>query len=180
MIVRNTKAFLSPSGTSTSTKSVCRSLSTCNMFSNLFGGSQNTQTDPNVPTTVFEIPTRSVKIGALQFLLQIHMVSQGNQPERGTWLPKQNNDGGLDLYFKDGSGMVTMVISEYVIKAERYGSKPSLPYLLQESLLLHSVLDELEKTAFDVEDIDEDKRLLQLTDSEGIAKARATLLARPA
>ena len=147
------------------------------LFSNLFGGSK-AEADPNVPTTIFEIPTLGVKIGALQFLIQIHMVSEGNKPEPGTWFPKQNNEGGLDLYFKDGSGMCTMVISEYSIKAERYGAKPSLQYLLQESVLLHSVLDELERTAFGVEEIEEEKRLLRLREDDGIDKARAILPAK--
>ena len=146
-------------------------------FSNLFG-SNKADADPNVPTILFEIPTTNVKIGALQFVIQIHMVSVGNKPEPGTWFPKQNSDGGLDLYFKDGSGMCTIVVSEYNIKAERYGAKPSLQYLLQESVLLHSVLDELEKTAFGVEDIEEEKRLLRLREKDGIDKARSVLPAR--
>ncbi|KAI2495192.1 hypothetical protein MHU86_19331 [Fragilaria crotonensis] len=148
-----------------------------NLFSNLFGGNK-AEADPNVPTTIFEIPTLGVKIGALQFLMQIHMVSEGNKPEPGTWFPKQNNEGGLDLYFKDGSGMCTIVISEYSIKAERYGAKPSLQYLLQESVLLHSVLDELERTAFGVEEIEEEKRLLRLREGDGIDKARTILPAK--
>lgn len=153
------------------------SLLKINLFSNLFGGNK-AEADPNVPTTIFEIPTLGVKIGALQFLMQIHMVSEGNKPEPGTWFPKQNNEGGLDLYFKDGSGMCTIVISEYSIKAERYGAKPSLQYLLQESVLLHSVLDELEKTAFGVEEIEEEKRLLRLREDDGIDKARTILPAK--
>jgi hypothetical protein len=146
-------------------------------FSNLFGGNK-AEADPNVPTILFEIPTTNVKIGALQFVIQIHMVSVGNKPEPGTWFPKQNSDGGLDLYFKDGSGMCTIVVSEYTIRAERYGVKPSLQYLLQESVLLHSVLDELEKTAFGVEDIEEEKRLLRLREKDGIDNARSVLPAR--
>ena len=156
-----------------------------NLFSNLFGGTnQNNKNGsdsdhPNdVPTTIFEIPTLGVKTGALQFLVQIHMVSEGNKPEPKTWFPKQNNAGGLDLYYKDGSGMCTLVISEYSIKAERYGAKPSLQYLLQESVLLHSVLDELEKTAFDVQEVEEDKRLLRLREEDGIEKARTVLPAK--
>lgn len=148
-----------------------------NLFSNLFGGNK-AEADPNVPTTIFEIPTIGVKTGALQFLVQIHMVSEGNKPEPGTWFPKQNNEGGLDLYFKDGSGMCTLVISEYSIKAERYGAKPSLQYLLQESVLLHSVLDELEKTAFGGEEIEEEKRLLRLREDDGIDQARTILPAK--
>ena len=147
------------------------------LFSNLFGKAE-AEKDPNVPTTVFEIPTSDVKIGAMKFVIQIHLVSVANKPEPGTWMPKQNEDGGLDLYFKDGSGMCTIVISEYSVKAERYGGKPSLQYLLQESVLLHTVLDELEKTAFDVDDIEEEKRLIRLKEEDGITKARESLPAR--
>jgi hypothetical protein len=127
---------------------------------------------------IFEIPTNDVKIGALKFLIQVHMVSQGNKPEKGTWFPKQNEEGGLDLYFKDGTGMCTVAMTEYCVKAERYGSKPSLQYLLQESILLHSVLDELEKTAFEVDDIEQEKRLLTLRDPDGIEEARKSLPAK--
>jgi hypothetical protein len=147
-------------------------------LSNLFGGNGGGEKDPNVPTTIFEIPTKGAKIGALQFLIQIHMVSAGNLPVKGTWFPKQNDNGGLDLYFQDGSGMCTIVVTEYMVKAERYGGKPSLQYMLQESVLLHSVLDEIEKTAFEVEDIEEEKRLIQLTEKDGIDKARLVLPAR--
>lgn len=146
-------------------------------MSNLFGGNRQQASDPNVPKTVFEIPAKDVKIGALQFLIQIHMVAEGNKPTQGTWFPKQNDDGGLDLYFKDGTGMCTLVVTEYMIRADRYGSKPSLQYMLQESVLLHSVLDELAKTAFDVDDIEEDKRLLRI-EPDAIDKARSALPAK--
>lgn len=145
-------------------------------LSNLFGGKSD-EKDPNIPTTIFEIPTKDVKVGALQFVIQIHMVTVGNKPTKGTWFPKQNDDGGLDLYFKDGSGMCTIVVSEYMVKAERYGSTPSLQYMLQESVLLHSVLDELEKTAFEP-DVEPEKRLIQLREEDGFEKARLTLPAR--
>lgn len=147
-----------------------------NFLSNLFGGNQNA----NKSTVVFDIPMSNVKAGPIRFILNIHLVGLLNQPEKGTWFSKQDDEGGLDLYFCDGSAMVSLSFSEYTIKAERFGDKPSLRYLLQESIILHEVLDELNALAFDVGDIDEEKRLLQPKELDGIEKARSKLPAKAA
>ena len=139
---------------------------------NILGGGEQS------PKTVFEIPAKEVKVGALKFLLQISLVGIANKREQGTWFLKQNELDGIDLYFKDGTAMLRLGLSEYMIRAERHGSKPSLQYQLQESVMLHSVLDELEKTAFGVEDIEEEKRLLRLKDDTLLEAARDKLPAR--
>ena len=64
------------------------------------------------------------------------------------------------------------------IQIQRHGQRPSLEYMLQESLMLHGVLDELYKIAFDeVEDVEESQRLLKL-DPKAIDQARESLPAR--
>ena len=154
-----------------------RTLLQADFLSNVFGGGdQNTVKSK----TVFDIPTTSVKQGAIRFFLNLHLVSLQRTSDKGTWFSKEDDTGGLDLYFKDGSGMVSLSFSENAIKAERIGAKPSLQYLLQESILLHGVLDELNKLAFEVDDIEMEKRLLQLKDKDGIVQARAKLPARAA
>ena len=96
--------------------------------------------------------------------------------------PMEHLQGKLDLYFKDGTGMLSVDISEVQFKADRYGEKPSLSYMLNESIMLHGLLDELNALAFDVEDIEEEKRLIQFNapGDDAINLAREKLPARPA
>lgn len=124
---------------------------------------------------------QTIKVGGLRFFLNIYLVGQCNTPEQGSWLVQQDDDGKLDLYFKDGTGMLSLAISEAEIKADRYGQKPSLQYMLNESIMLHGLLDELNALAFEVEDIEEEKRLIQLNDpGDAIDLAREKLPAKPA
>jgi hypothetical protein len=147
-----------------------------NPLRNIFGGKEESG-----PKVVVDIPAKGVKIGALRFLLQIHLVGEQNNPQPQTWLMKEGEDGELDVYFNDGTGMFSLDLNEYSVKITRYGEKPSLQYQIQESVLLHSILDELHKTAFEVDDdIEEEKRLLRLNDENAIEAARSKLLARAA
>lgn len=146
-----------------------------NPLENLFGNKET-----GGPKVVLDIPAKAIKIGALRFLLQIHLVGEQNNPNPQTWLMKDGGESELDLYFYDGTGMFSLDLTEYQIKVTRYGEKPSLQYQIQESVLLHSVLDELHKTAFEVDDIEEEKRLLRLNDDNAIESARGSLLARAA
>lgn len=145
-----------------------------NPLQDLFG---NKEAGPKV---MVDIPAKEVKTGALRFLLQIHLVAEQNNPAPQTWLMKDGGEGELDVYFNDGTGMFAIDMTEYQIKMTRYGEKPSLQYQIQESVLMHSVLDELHKTAFEVADegIEEEKRLLRLNDPNAIESARSNLLAR--
>lgn len=149
------------------------------LLGGLFGdGDRSSSSTDNGPPTVMEIPAKDVKIGALRFLLQIHLVGMQNEPQPNSWLTKQGEDGELNIYYGDGTGMLSLDLQEYGIRAVRYGEKPSLQYMLQESVLLHTILDELQTVAFDVEDIEKEKRLLRLSDDEAIDKARDKLPAR--
>ena len=85
----------------------------------------------------------------------------------------------LDMFFKDNSAMFSLILEDESVVIDRYG-KPSLAYVLQESLVLHSVLDEIQTLVFDG-DIEDENRLLRLEEpGDGIEKARATLPARKA
>ena len=145
-----------------------------NPLQNVFGGG-NQQGGPKV---MVDLSAKEVKVGALRFLVQIHLVGEQNIPQPQTWLMKDGGEGELDVYFNDGTGMFSIDFSEYQIKITRYGEKPSLQYQIQESVLIHSILDELHKTAFEVDEIEEDKRLLRLNDDNAIEAARSNLLAR--
>ena len=141
---------------------------------------------------VVDIPAKSVKVGPTKFYLQIYLVGEQNTPTQGSWFLKPNDEtGSLDMYFGDGTAMLSIdVQGDYGIRISRQGSRPSLQYMLQESVLLHGILDELEVLAFGTGDDDGDgggkeikaeDRLLQL-DSENQAdvfsKARNALPAR--
>ncbi|GKY97070.1 hypothetical protein MPSEU_000665500 [Mayamaea pseudoterrestris] len=132
------------------------------------------------PQTIMQVPATDLKIGALRFLLQIYLVGEQNKPVPKSWFTKQGDQPGeLQVYYADGSGMVSIELEDYGIKFVRHGEKPSLQYRLQESVLLHGVLDELAKVALEMSDIEADKRLLRLQDSNAIDNARDALPARP-
>jgi hypothetical protein len=119
----------------------------------IFGGFQ----DATGPKTVLDVPASNVKIGALRFLLQVFLVGEQNKPEPNSWFSRQGDSGDLEVFFQDGTGMFSIELQEYSIKVRRYGERPSLQYVLQESVLLHGVLDELHNVAFGVDDIEAEK-----------------------
>jgi hypothetical protein len=148
------------------------------VLSNIFGVANSNIENPK---TIIEIPAKNVKIGALRFVLQIHLVAEQNKPQPKSWMVRQGDESGnLQIYYSDGTGMLSIQFQEYAISIQRHGERPSLQYQLQESLLLHSVLDELSNIAFGVadDDIEIDKRLLILQDDNSIDVARSTLPAR--
>lgn len=155
---------------------------------------ERTEGVPPKSVLLLELPAEAIKLGALRFLLQIHLVSEQNKPVPKAWLTREvdNNDDDtndskdnkstLQVYFMDGTGMLSMELSDAGISIQRLGDKPSLQYVLQESILLHSILDQLEEVVFgdtaDEAAIDVDKRLLILSDATAIDQARANLPAR--
>jgi hypothetical protein len=183
---------------SLSTTHLCAS-SGRNIFGGFFGrgvGSPNPKDDSGSKTdidaiAIFHLPATSLKVGPLKFYLQIFLVGEQNNPVQGSWVMNPNDKtGSLDMYYTDGTGMVSIVLMDdnndnnndndvlSAIQVMRYGQRPSLPYRLQESVLLHSLLDELEAIAF-AGDIDPEKRLVQFANGKGdISKARETLPAR--
>lgn len=134
------------------------------------------QASSSAQTTIVELPAERVKMGSLRFLLQLEVVSRADQ----LWIPQQGDgDGELRLFFHDGTGMISIQMEPDCIRMVRNGKKPSLPYQLQESLLLHSLLDELDAVAQGGEEkVEVPKRLLVLEDDAAIDKARTKLPAR--
>jgi hypothetical protein len=181
-VVSNCGAFIVPT-TSIVQPKLDRSVSTAlfglfgqdgNILDNVFGSNAS-------PKTILEIPTKNVKIGALRFLLQILLVGEQNKPTPKSWVTRPGDDSGtLEVYYQDGSGMFSIQLQEYSISVQRHGARPSLQYQLQESVLLHTVLDELRSVALGVEEdnIAEDKRLLILQDNSAIDLAQSKLPAR--
>lgn len=152
-----------------------------NIFGGLFGQDDNSggNKNNNGPKTVVDLPASTVKVGPLKFFLQIYLVGEQNKPVKGAWVLSSNDEtGSLEMYYKDGTGMFSIGLNDNRVKIDRYGERPSLEYALQESVMLHGVLDELNQIAFEVEDIAKEKRLLQLVNEDAISKARETLPAR--
>ena len=151
----------------------------------LFGGDadglknmfQPKQPAANGPTTVLEIPVKNIKPRPLRFFLQIYIVGQQNSKDSQSWLPKEEGSSDLQVYYQDGTGMCNIVLGDDKIVMERHGQRPSLQYMLQESLMLHGVLDELAQVAFEVDDVEDSQRLLML-DEKVIDEARSKLPAR--
>lgn len=140
----------------------------------LFGG----ETKPAGPPVVMEIPVESIKPKPLRFFLQIYIVGDQNTKESQSWLPRESDDGGLQVYYKDGTGMCNIVLEDDSIMMERHGQRPSLEYLLQESLMLRGILDELDQIANgEADDVEENQRLLKIS-KEALDKAREKLPAR--
>ena len=131
--------------------------------------------DASIPTRVLDIPVASLKKGGLRFTLGLHLIGQ---QDNGMWKANQASDTVLDMYYKDNSAMFSVVLEDDAIRVERYG-KPSLAYVLQESIVLHTVLDELNTLAFEG-DIEVQNRLLQLSSDDAIGEARSSLPARKA
>jgi hypothetical protein len=149
------------------------------LFGNLFGNSDPEPSDPSIPNRVFEIDCEATKLGGLKFALGLWLIGQQGTPVKGSWKVNPASDVLIDMYYVDDSAMFSLNLSEKQLSVDRYG-KPSLQYLLQESLMLHGLLDEIQEFAFGGEDIADKDRLLTLIDPEnGIQNARGNLSARP-
>lgn len=137
------------------------------------------QAAASVPTRLFNIPALSIKPGGLRVVLGFHLIGLQNTPDQGSWKANQASDTVLDMVFRDNSAKFSITLRDEGISVDRYGT-PSLPYLLQESVILHSVLDEINSIANEG-DIEAKDRLLQLDKSaDAIEEARSTLPARKA
>lgn len=158
-----------------------------NIFGGLFGQQQPQKEEEKEESNgsygsnalLLDMPA-TVKVGSLKFFLQIYLVGQQNNPSQKSWTLNNNEETDtIDMYYKDATGMFSLDIKENGIKVDRKGQKPSLQYVLQESVMLHGLLDELSEIA-EVEDIEQEKRLIQFNELDAVAKARESLPARKA
>jgi hypothetical protein len=163
-------------------------------FNNMFGAKEPEQ--PPGPKVMVDLDFTQMKLGGLRFTLALHMMGLQNTPTKGSWKANQASDGTLDLFFQKDVDSSTGGSNSLAINfdddsrvgvqrlwIERWGSsQPSLQYVLQESLILHNLLDELEAlaTGNPEEVTDAASRLIILKDADAIEQARATLPARKA
>lgn len=146
----------------------------------LFGPKETTEShnDTAKPKRIMNIKVKSIKKGGLRMVLGLCLIGLQNTPDKGSWRANQASDTELDMIFKDNASKFSVVLEDSYIAVDRYG-QASLPYLLQESVVLHRVLDELNELAFNSE-VKEEHRLLHLEESNAIEQARSTLPARQA
>jgi len=173
-----------PSTVTTVTPSTSKvSLRMANLFGGLFGGGESGNTgaaSSNGVETLFTLSTTKLKKGPLQFFLKIYLVAAQNEPTPGSWAigGDESNLDSINAYYKDGTGMVAVVLNDDNIEIQRHGKSPSLQFVLQESLLLHGLLDELQSLA-ENEEVEEEKRLVQWANGkQTVDDARSTLPAR--
>jgi len=147
----------------------------------LFGKKEEDNRDPTVPKRLLEIPCKNLKLGGCRFALGLFLIGQQGTPVKGAWKANQQNDGVLDMYYLDNTAMFSVVMTETSISIDRFGLEPSLQYQLQESLVLHNLLDEIQTLAIEGEEVEEENRLIVFSDPEtALADARAKLPARAA
>lgn len=126
---------------------------------------------------VATIPVQEIKPGGLRLFLMFHLIGEQNTPEKGSWKADQptTEEYILDLRFHDNTAILTVTLHPDQITIDRFGSTPSTAYMMQESVIIQGVLDELHDCAFD-EAIEEENRLLLLPEpKDAIEKVRESL-----
>mmetsp|Transcript_1349 Transcript_1349/g.3340 ORF Transcript_1349/g.3340 Transcript_1349/m.3340 type:complete len:488 (+) Transcript_1349:59-1522(+) len=139
-------------------------------------GTTEEEEDPH-RTLLFEIPVGSIRVGALRLALGVFLVGRQNTPSRNSWTANQNNENTLYMIFGDRTVMISIVLKPGKIIVSRHTDGihlPSLMYQLQESVLLHAILTEIETLAFGKE---EGNRLVEV-EKAAIDEARGTLPTR--
>jgi len=147
--------------------------------------------DPDAPKELFTIPIpNNIDISAMLQSVGAHLVSP-KKKNNGSWkVNKYGQDTLHVLFTRDNSAMFSVEFgvsldveldytdSSIVVERHTDGRKPaSLQYMLQESIMLHSVLDAI--LLITTESIDEEKEQKYYFDSQ-VEMARSTLIARQA
>jgi len=145
-------------------------------FGNFFKRNEDEQDDEDEEgyvgsTIIFEIPAKSLKVGGARLYLSLYLMGEQNTPEKKSWKVNQNGDGGIDLFYCDQTGALIFELTEDLISISRLGSAPSMQYLVNESVMLNGILDQLDEIAGD-EMIDGADRLIILEKPGAIQSAR--------
>jgi len=144
------------------------------------GEDDDEMNNSNDTAVVFAIPARSVKVGALRLLLMLHLMGQQNSPAKGTWKCQQREEeDGEDVivmhFMVDQSASLSVIITDWGIKVKRRGITPSMQFMIQESILLQGLIDQLDHVLYS-DEVKEGNRLLVLKyPLDGLDKARAAI-----
>eukprot|EP00525_Craspedostauros_australis_P009020 CAMPEP_0198116708 /NCGR_PEP_ID=MMETSP1442-20131203/14140_1 /TAXON_ID= /ORGANISM="Craspedostauros australis, Strain CCMP3328" /LENGTH=264 /DNA_ID=CAMNT_0043774597 /DNA_START=196 /DNA_END=990 /DNA_ORIENTATION=+ len=158
--------------------------------SNSFGNSNNSSEsgrkdiasnpiDEDAPagmTRIATIPVKSIKPGGLRLFLMFYMIGMQNTPDRNSWRADQpsSDDYVVEMYYHDASAMLTVELMETEIRIDRTGSLPSMQYLMQESVIVQGILEELQMCSSD-ESVAEQDRLLLPEPKDAIENAMETI-----
>jgi hypothetical protein len=130
-------------------------------------------------TLLLSIPARQLKAGGLRLFLMFYLMGMQNTPHRNAWRANQpsTEEYVLEMIFQhDSSARVQIDLLEDEIRVLRCGSLPSTAYLMQESVIVDGILDELHRCAFGGDDsIAAEDRLLIPEPSNAIEVARESL-----
>ena len=104
------------------------------------------------------------------------MMGMQNTPDRNSWRADQpsGEEYIVEMFYHDATGMLSVELLEDEIRITRCGSVPSTSYLMQESVIVQGVLDELHQCAFE-ESVPESDRLLIPEPRDAIDLARDSL-----
>lgn len=128
-------------------------------------------------TRIFTIPVEAFKVGGLRLYISLYLMGQCNTPEKGSWKSWQSGDAGIDCYFHDQSGALMIELCEETnrIIVDRMGTSPSNAYIMNESVIIDGLLDELDTIARDEEIAMEDRLLVLKEPGDAINAARKGL-----
>lgn len=144
-------------------------------LSNLFR-LNNKGEDPSVPpnnrTRIATIPVKSIKPGGLRLFLMLYLMGMSNTPDPKSWFPHQSDDDSLEFWFHDQSARLSIQLTDTAITVERHGIG-STAYNMQESVIVHGILQELQQCAFDTS-IPQANRLL-IVEPNAIQQAQESL-----
>ena len=128
-------------------------------------------------TRIFTIPVEAFKVGGLRLYISLYVMGQCNTPEKGSWKSWQSGDAGIDCYFHDQSGALMIELCEETnrIIVDRMGTSPSNAYIMNESVIIDGLLDELDTIARDEEIAMEDRLLVLKEPGDAIDAAREGL-----
>lgn len=105
-----------------------------------------------------------------------YCIGMQNTPDRKSWRADQpsKEEYVIEMLYKDATGMLTVELLEHEIRIDRLGSLPSTQYLMQESVIVQGILDELDKCASE-ESVAEANRLLIPNPRDAIDAARSAV-----
>jgi hypothetical protein len=122
------------------------------------------------------LDVKAIKPGGLRLFLMFYLMGMQNEPEPNTWKADQPtaDEYVIDFWFRDRSAVLSITMDQERVTIDRVGSKPSTRYLMQESIVLQGLLDELAHCAND-ETVTVENRLLVLQDRYAIDNCRNDL-----
>jgi hypothetical protein len=127
---------------------------------------------------VITIPVKALKPGGLRLFLMFYLLGIQNSPDKSTWRADQptTEEYVVDFWYHDNSAVLSVTLSEEKkgVIINRVGSRPSTGYMIQESLVVQGLLDELETMANDPEVAAENRLLIPATE-QTIEMARDAL-----